>query len=73
MLTESMSPRGWDNQEVVYEDVFDSYTMDINTFKAGMNARLAEYNDNDQGYRYYLGHDAKNYYQATDAKETRRM
>ena len=61
--------KSWDNQEVVYEDVFDSYTMDINTFKAGMNARLAEYNDNDQGYRYYLGHDAKNYYQATDAKK----
>ena len=61
--------KSWDNQEVVYEDVFDSYTMDINTFKAGMNARLAEYNDNDQGYRYYLGHDGKNYYQATDAKK----
>ena len=61
--------KSWDNQEVVYEDVFDSYTMDINTFKAGMNARLAEYNDNDQGYRYYLGHDAKSYYQTTDAKK----
>lgn len=60
--------KNWDNKEVVYEDVFDSYTMDINTFKAGLNARLSEYNDNDQGYRYYLGSDSRNYYQATDAQ-----
>ncbi len=61
--------KNWDNKEVVYEDVFDSYTMDLGTFKAGLNARLAEYNDNDQGYKYYLGCDAKNYYQATDAQK----
>ena len=53
--------------EVVYEDVFDSYSMDLNTFKAQLNARLSEFNDNEEGYVYYIASDARNYYQATDA------
>ena len=59
----------WYNKEVKYEDVFDSYTMDLNTFMAGMNARLSEYNDNEDGFRYYLGSDSKRYYQTTDAQK----
>lgn len=39
--------------------------MDLNTFKAGMNARLSELNDNEEGYTYYLGSDPKKYYQTT--------
>jgi hypothetical protein len=61
--------KSWDNKDVVYEDVFDSYTMDLASFKAGLNARLSDYNDNEEGYTYYLGHDAKKYYQATDAQK----
>ena len=49
--------KSWNRKEVVYEDIFDSYTMDLNTFKAGMNARLSELNDNEEGYTYYLGSD----------------
>ncbi len=59
--------KSWDNQEVVYEDVFDSYSMDLNTFKAQLNARLSGYNDNEEGYTYYISSDNRNYYQATDA------
>lgn len=59
--------KSWDNQEVFYEDVFDSYSMDLNTFKAQLNARLSEYNDNEEGYTYYISSDNRNYYQATDA------
>jgi hypothetical protein len=33
--------------------------MDLNTFKAGMNARLSELNDNEEGLSYYLGSDPK--------------
>ena len=51
----------------VYEDVFDSYSMDLNTFKRQLQARLSEYNDNEEGYVYYIGSDARRYYQATDA------
>lgn len=47
--------------------MFDSYSMDLNTFKAGLNARLSEFNDNEEGYTYYIASDARNYYQATDA------
>ena len=36
--------------EEVYEDVFDSYSMDLNTFKRQLQARLSEYNDNEEGY-----------------------
>lgn len=43
--------------------------MSLEAFKAGLNARLAEYNDNDDGYTYYIGSDPKKPYQATDAKK----
>lgn len=59
--------RSWNWTEEVYEDVFDSYSMDLATFQALMNARLSEFNDNEEGYTYYLGYDSKNYFQATDA------
>ena len=41
--------------------------MDLNTFKRQLQARLSEYNDNEEGYVYYIGSDARRYYQATDA------
>ena len=59
--------KSWNREEVIYEDIFDSYTMDLNTFKAQFNARLSEFNDNEDGYTYYIASDARNYYQATDA------
>jgi len=59
--------QSWNREEVVYEDVFDSYSMDLNTFKAQLNARLSEINENEEGYTYYIASDARNYYQATDA------
>lgn len=58
--------KSWNHTEKVYEDVFDSYTMDLNTFKGQLQARLSEYNENEEGTVYYIGSDAKNYYQATD-------
>lgn len=61
--------KSWYRQEVKYEDVFDSYSMDMATFRAGLNARLAEYNDNEDGIRYYLSYDSKRYYQATNAEK----
>ena len=59
--------KSWDNVEEVYENVFDSYSMDLNTFKRQLQAKLSEYNDNEEGYTYYIGSDSRNYYQATDA------
>lgn len=38
--------KSWDIWETVYEDVFDSYSMDWNAFMAQMNARLDQYNAN---------------------------
>ena len=61
--------KSWYRQEVKYEDVFDSYSMDMATFRAGLNARLADYNDNEDGIRYYIGSDIKRYYQATNAEK----
>ena len=49
--------KSWNNTEIKYEDVFDSY------------ARLADYNDNEDGFTYYIGSDSKKYYQATDAQK----
>ena len=59
--------KSWNRTEEVYEAVFDSYSMDLNTFKAQLQAQLSEWNDNEEGYTYYIGSDARNYYQATDA------
>lgn len=59
--------KSWDNTDVVYEDIFDSYTMDLSTFKAQMQVKLQEYNDNEEGKVYYLASDNKKYYQTTDA------
>lgn len=61
--------KSWYRQEVKYEDVFDTYSMDMATFRAGLNARLADYNDNEDGIRYYIGSDSKRYYQATNAEK----
>lgn len=61
--------KSWNNEEVVYEDVFDSYSMDLNTFKAQLNARLSEFNDNENGYVYYIASDSRNYYQATNEEK----
>lgn len=61
--------KSWDKREVKYEDVFDSYSMSLQVFKDGMNARLQDYNDNDDGFVYYLGSDPKHYYQATNAQK----
>ena len=38
--------KSWNIKEEVYEAVFDSYSMDWNTFMAQMNARLNQYNEN---------------------------
>lgn len=59
--------KSWNREVVIYEEVFDSYSMDLNTFRAQLNARLSEFNDNEEGYTYYIASDARNYYQATDA------
>ncbi len=58
--------KSWNRTEEIYEDVFDSYSMDLGTFQRQMQARLSEFNDNEEGYVYYIGSDAKNYYRATD-------
>ena len=52
----------------VYEEVFDSYTMEMNAFMARMNAKLSSFNDNEEGIVYTLESDGKNYYQTTDAQ-----
>ncbi len=59
--------KSWDRREEVYEDVFDSYSMDLNTFKGQLNARLSELNINEEGYTYYIGSDERKYNQTTDA------
>ena len=38
--------KSWYHKEEVYEAVFDSYSMDWNTFMAQMNVKLNQYNEN---------------------------
>ena len=61
----------WITKEV-YDDVFDSYSMDLNAFLSTMNAKLNYYNTKDEnGQQYYIGTDPKHYYQATDAAKVK--
>ncbi len=59
--------RSWSHSEEVYEEVFDSYTMDLATFRRQMTARLSDLNDNEDGRTYYIGYDDRRYYTASDA------
>jgi len=65
---EIIGTKTWDISETVYEEVFDSYSMDLATFQAQLQAKLASFNDNEDGIVYTIGSDAKNYYQMTDEK-----
>ena len=44
--------KSWNHEEIVYEEIFDSYTMDLETFKAQLNARLSEFNENEEMRRF---------------------
>lgn len=59
--------RSWNRTEEVYETFFDSYTMDMTTFQKQLQVRCDELNSNEEGTRYYIGSDSKQYYQTTDA------
>ena len=65
----------WNLEDVVYEEVFDSQTMDLNAFRKMMEAKLLEYNSRSEDdavpKTYYLGMDSKRYYQAADEKKLR--
>lgn len=58
--------KSWNLSEEVYEEYFDSYKMDLATFKMKLQALLNEYNDNEEGKIYQLKYGPKNYYQAAD-------
>lgn len=58
--------KSWDNKEEVYEEVFDSFTMDLNTFMRQLNLKLAEYNENDEGKTYMIDCDSRRYYTVAD-------
>ncbi len=61
--------KSWDWKEEVYEDVFDSYSMDLTTFQKQMQVKLAAFNDNEEGIVYQLGYDGRNYYSSSDAQK----
>lgn len=62
----------WYIEREVYEETFDSQSMDKETFEAKMQARLKAYNDNkdvkdpDNGVVYKLGSDSPRYYTMAD-------
>ena len=59
--------KSWDWKEEVYEEVFDSYNMDLTTFQKQMQVKLQAFNDNEEGLVYQIGYDGRNYYSASDA------
>lgn len=64
--------KSWDVKDVVYEEVFDSQYNALEAIQARFNARLAEYNNNEEGRVYLIGKDPKRYYTvADDAKLAR--
>lgn len=61
--------RTWHNKDIYYEEVFDSYSMDWNTFVNKMNAILKDANSNEQGKVYSITYDKKYYYTASNARK----
>lgn len=77
--------RSMNKEEEVYSETFDSYNEDLNVFLAKMNAKVAEYNNNqtvsnqdESGneiqmdanlHQYYLGCASKQYYTETDERK----
>lgn len=59
--------KSWNVSEVAFEEVFDSYSMDLATFKSVLNAKLSELNDNEEGWTYEIVAKDKRYYQMSDA------
>lgn len=62
--------RTWDRKEIVYEEVFDSYTMDWNTFMSKMNARLESYNMNGRDMPQFASQEEMNAYISANAGST---
>ncbi len=56
-------------EEVVYEELFDSYTMDLSVFLMKLNALKVEYDDNEEGKVYQILHDDKQFYEVPDARK----
>jgi hypothetical protein len=60
--------QSWNRTETVVEQVFDSYTMDLSTFRKQLDVQCAELNRNaDTGTVYSVTSDSRSYYQTTDA------
>lgn len=55
--------------QVLYEDTFDSYSMDWNTFMSIMQAKLDDANRNGEGKRYQIAYDDRIYYTASDERK----
>ena len=63
----------WVDEKILYEEIFDSQTMDLNTFKEKMKIRLQGYqdetSDNDDNTTYHLECDDPHYYTMADEKK----
>lgn len=63
----------WVDEKILYEEIFDSQTMDLKTFKEKMKIRLQGYqdetSDNDENTTYHLECDAPHYYTMADEKK----
>lgn len=63
----------WVDEKILYEEIFDSQTMDLKTFKEKMKIRLQGYqdetSDNDENTTYHLVCDDPHYYTMADEKK----
>ena len=63
--------KSWNIEEVVYEEMFDSYSMNLANFLQKMNGHVEEYNDNEEGRVYELLSDNRVYYQVATGAQVR--
>lgn len=63
----------WVDEKILYEEIFDSQTMNLKTFKEKMKIRLQGYqdetSDNDDNTTYHLECDDPHYYTMADEKK----
>lgn len=59
----------WNRTETVYDDVYDSYRMDLNWFREHMSQKLSDYQEEDPDSKYVIRQGERNFYQTTDERK----
>ena len=59
----------WNRTETVFDDVYDSYRMDLNWFREHMSQKRSDFQEEDPDHNYVIRQGERNFYQTTDERK----